>query len=341
MATKAIKRCGNWNVRVQEFDAEGKRHYKSFTAPTKKEAEYLAAQYEYGKKRTEKPSEMTVGETVDGFISLRNSVLSPTTIREYKRIRKIYLGSIEYVKLSDITNIKLQAHINTLASDHSPKTVRNVWALIAASIKQYHPDFTPKIDLPNRVKKEIQIPKKTDIAKLMDTIKNSELEKAVLLAAGYGLRRGEICALTYQDIDSESNTIRINKSLARDEHNDWVLKSPKSYAGTRTISVSPVLIERLAKNRSSITQVVRMTPDKITYNFHLACQKAGISCRFHDLRHYNASIMLAMSVPDKYAMERLGQSTPGMLKGVYQHIIDERMKQVNDAINAEFEAFSK
>ena len=51
------------------------------------------------------------------------------------------------------------------------------------------------------------------------------------------------------------------------------------------------------------------------------------------LRHYNASIMLALNVPDKYAMERMGYSTPATLKKVYQHTMDGKRAEVNGAIN--------
>lgn len=53
-----------------------------------------------------------------------------------------------------------------------------------------------------------------------------------------------------------------------------------------------------------------------------------------DLRHYNASIMLALNVPDKYAMERMGYSTPATLKKVYQHTMAGKRAEVNSMINS-------
>ena len=61
MATKATKLpSGSWRVRV-EIESEGKRRWKSFTASTRKEAEYLAAQYAYTQKEMHKPHDMTIG----------------------------------------------------------------------------------------------------------------------------------------------------------------------------------------------------------------------------------------------------------------------------------------
>ena len=71
----------------------------------------------------------------------------------------------------------------------------------------------------------------------------------------------------------------------------------------------------------------------LTHCFTRLWASLGIACRSHDLRHDNASLMLALSVPDKYAMERLGQATPGMIKAVYQHIMSDKREEVNEAVN--------
>ena len=58
---------------------------------------------------------------------------------------------------------------------------------------------------------------------------------------------------------------------------------------------------------------------------------------FHDLRHLNASVMLQLGIPDKYAMERGGWSTTSTLKSVYQHTFSEEREAVNRKINEYFE----
>lgn len=146
--------------------------------------------------------------------------------------------------------------------------------------------------------------------------------------------RGEISALCFSDIDLDACTIHISKAYAKSNDNSWLLKSPKSYAGTRTISVSANLIDRLYANRTDPQRVLPFPPDYITNHFSRLCDRLGMSFRFHDLRHYNASIMLAMNIPDKYAMERLGQSTPGMIKSVYQHIMADKRQEVSSLVNS-------
>jgi integrase len=58
----------------------------------------------------------------------------------------------------------------------------------------------------------------------------------------------------------------------------------------------------------------------------------------HGQRHGNASLMLAQGVPDKYAMERLGQSSPNMIKNVYQHLYDEKKKEISKTMSDKFSA---
>ena len=87
MATAKKLPSGNWRVNLfVGKDINGKRIYKSFTAETKKQAEFLAA--EYNLKRKEKPKEITVGDAIDGYIASKENVLSPSTIVGYKNIRK-------------------------------------------------------------------------------------------------------------------------------------------------------------------------------------------------------------------------------------------------------------
>lgn len=333
MATRAEKlKSGNWRVRVQVIE-DGKRGYRSFTASSKKQAEFLAAQFALTEREARKPDYLTVGAAIDKYIDARTAILSPATVRVYRQTRHCYYKPIENIKLKDLRSEDIQRAMNEVAKKNSPKTARNVYALLTATLKAYHPDFQPRVDLPKRVRHEVSIPDKDAIAKLLDAAQGTELENAILLAAGYGMRRGEICALLYSDIDRKNCQISITKSLAKNNDNEWVVKAPKSYAGTRTIGVSPNMIDRLMKNRHDFQRVCPIHPDMLTRRFMRLCASLDIKCRFHDLRHYNASLMLALSVPDKYAMERLGQATPGMIKAVYQHIMSDKREEVNEAVN--------
>lgn len=339
MSTKAVRLpSGSWRVRVQVDSCDGKRHYKSFTAPTRKEVELMAAKYALKQTESAVSAHTTVGKALDSFLEARSAVLSPSTLRTYRGIRKMHFASLEYVRLDKLTNPMLQRLVNEVAKDHSPKTVRNVYALLTAALAYSYPDFTPCVDLPARVRHEITVPEQVEVDRLLSACKGTVTESAILLAAGYGLRRGEICALRFSDLTD--STLTVSRSLARGE-GVWLFKAPKSYAGTRTIQVAPELYQRLWANREDDTRVCPLNPDALTNRFKRLEKRTGISCRFHDLRHYNASIMLKLGVPDKYAMQRLGQSTPGVLKNVYQHLMQDKTNEVSESMNEAFLRMAK
>ena len=153
----------------------------------------------------------------------------------------------------------------------------------------------------------------------------------VLLAALCGLRRSEIAALTWDDIDLEEGTIRINKALGVTE-DGYALKAPKTYAGYRKAEIPErvkIVLQRLSEERKPITELNIQT---MTNKFPNELQKAGLPrFRFHDLRHYFASTLLALGVPDLYVIKIIGHSTTSMLEH-YQHVLSDEDKKFRDLI---------
>ena len=85
MAKKKKNALPSGSIRVQVYDytdAEGKKHYKSFTAPTKKQAQAMAADWKANKEKAPAPAEdMTVYEAVGRYMDVKRAVLSPATLR--------------------------------------------------------------------------------------------------------------------------------------------------------------------------------------------------------------------------------------------------------------------
>ena len=80
------------------------------------------------------------------------------------------------------------------------------------------------------------------------------------------------------------------------------------------------------------------SPQTIRNRLAAATEKAGIPFYgLHALRHTNASIMLSLNTPDKYAMERGGWSSDKTMKQTYQHTMSEKQKQVADDLDNYFE----
>lgn len=179
----------------------------------------------------------------------------------------------------------------------------------------------------------MQIPEDKDISFLTSKCSGTELETAILFAATLGLRRSEICALTWDDINFEAETVRIDKAVVLDHEKEWVGKGTKTYSSTRTLDLSSILIEHLAKLPRKGDRILSVNPDALTNRFCRLRSQCGFSFRFHDLRHYNASVMLAEGIPDKYAMGQLGHATPNMLQNVYQHLMQGKKSETAITLN--------
>ena len=113
-------------------------------------------------------------------------------------------------------------------------------------------------------------------------------------------------------------------------------KTPKSSAGYRTVQVPPPLAAYLDQLPRTDPRIVPTTSKSISESFINLRNRLGYSFRFHDLRHYYASMLLALGVPDKYAMRRMGHSTPSTLKRVYQHIMDDKDAAIDSDTDAAF-----
>jgi integrase len=278
---------------------------------------------------------MTLRDAVQKYIDDRDSILAPKTIREYKGYLRNYAQGIMGTRLKDLTESIVQREINREAKRLSPKSIHNIWALLNASIKAINSDMDFRIKLPQKQKKECSIPTQAELQKLFEEVKGKRLEIPVIIAATCGLRRGEIAALNLsKDIDYINNRITVNKAMSNNDESEWVIKGTKTYSGTRTVDAPDWVIAKLKEAKENGYQP--MNPAHVTSSFARVCKKLNIDVRFHDLRHYYASVMLSLGVPDKYAMQRMGHATPNMLKNVYQHLIDDKNREVTDTINAFF-----
>lgn len=322
---------GNFRARVYSgMDANGKKIYKSFTASTKKEAERLALEYE----ETTKNASLSFGDALSEYIRMKERVLSASTIREYKRSRKCNFTGFENIPIDKITQADIQKFINAFAVNHSPKTCRDVHGLMTGVFKIYRPNFKIQTTLPQKVRPALYIPNDAEIKRLLAFLENNNpnLYNAVLLGALAPMRRSEICALSSEDI--EGDVVHVRRAMVRDENGRWVIKSPKSYAGDRFITLPEFLIKRFEGMSGTLVPLV---PTSITNEFIRARNALGLPpFRFHDLRHYGASMLHAMGVPDAYIMQRGGWGSDAVLKNVYRHALAQEQKAINDKINANF-----
>lgn len=339
---------GSWRVQVYSHTeskiqpdgtTKSKRIYKSFTNDDpsnkgKRQVEKEASAWAANKEFSSKSYNKTIGNMIDDYCTTKSNVLSPTTINGYLSIKQFMMGSLVDEKADRIKNDRIQQWVNEISIDHSPKTVRNAYGLLVAAYDLYYPERRIRAKLPQKVKTNTYTPSDEDIKILMAYFKqDKEMLKAVCLAAFGTLRRSEICALTVGDV--RGNTISINKAMVRVAKGEWTIKTTKTTSSTREV-IMPQFVIDMMPTTGKLVDVG--APDNISNRFARAIRKLKLgNIRFHDLRHYAASIMHALNVPDQYIMQRGGWSSDKTLKQVYRGTIDNYEQKYVDVTLKHFE----
>ena len=335
MPTKIEKLpSGNYRIRTSYVDETGKQRFKSFTAPTPKKATYLALDFDIENKRKKIPNNISLKDAIENHINSRKHILSPSTIVGYNQLLRNAYSPILDSRIGNITKDSIQKTINEYAKNHSSKSVRNALALLSATLKEVRPDLDLELTLPPNRKRNIIIPTTEEVKLILCESKGTTLYIPILFGAMLGLRRSEIFALTWQDINLKAQTITINKAMVLNELKEYVIKNTKTTSSERTLSL-PQFIMRELPNADK--PLLELTIDQFSNKYRNLCGKLGVPQSFHALRHYNASVMLQLNIPNKYAMERMGHATDNMLKKVYQHTFKDEQDIVSERLDKFFE----
>ena len=236
MASAQKLPSGKWRVRI-DVPSDGKRVVKSFTHESLAQAKALANAYLVESSRKQDPHNVTLGEAMDEFIDNRSNVLSPSTISVYRILRRSAYDQIVDVKLQKLTPTMIQRAINTYSATHAYKSVFNVSTFLSSVLKEYCPDLKYKLLLPQKKRQEIAIPTTEQVQTLIAESAGTSIHLPILLACMLGMRRGEICALTWEKIDLKSRTITIDESVVLDEYNMLVRKAPKTTLSQRKLDL--------------------------------------------------------------------------------------------------------
>lgn len=325
-------------------DESGKRIYQSITNPDKyqciREANEIAQHY---KEVSRQPAKMTLKEGIDKYIQIKANVLSPSTVRGYEQIKKYHLQKEMDLQLCKITDTVAQEAINRESRDYSAKTVKNVYGVLSAVMTQFT-GRTLKVTLPKTSSKAPEVLTSDQIGLLIKELQGHDAEILYLMAMFLGLRRSEIMAFDPErDYDRKTNIIHISHAKVMNKDNKFVEKdTTKTEKSDRYLKVPKYLAERIEAKMDAGEPLFKVNPSNMARSLQRICKKAVIpELGPHDLRHQNASVMLALGTPDKYAMERGGWSTDYVMKRTYQHTISDTRAQIDQNINSYFQKLAE
>jgi integrase len=347
------KRSEKWEYRIKYTDpATGKIKEKTKGGfKTKKEAQIEAAEVEkqvyLGQHNIIQSKEILVKEWLNQWLEVYGVQCEKSTFKTRKFFTENHLNaSLGHYKLNQLTKIDYQKFINNLLQTYARKTVQTIHSIFCTAINK-------AVDLEmitHNKFRNISIKKVDDISDIKDNYLTKDQVEIFLNAAKTcqlhhymiasilirtGLRKGELLALTWEDIDLDKKSISITKS-----RNDGI-KPPKTKSSIRTIAIDNTLVAELktysiwqkknkmkygacyqesefmmtspnghAMGNYGVNKVIDTILDK-TYLHHISP---------HGLRHTHAIMLLESGADIKLVSDRLGHSSIDMTANVYIHI---------------------
>ena len=225
----------------------------------------------------------------------------------------------------------------------------------AAQWSVVHQNVATLVDAPSVKSTEIEILTAAEITRVLEALRGKSLYPIVATALGTGMRRGELLALRWKDVDLDGAKLRVEQSLEQTKRGGLVFKAPKTRHGRRTItlpsSTAAVLrdhwkatLERrlqLRQGKTPDSALVFATwdgntrsPNALTKEWRRAVHAAKLKATFHSLRHSHASSLIAAGIDVLSISRRLGHGSPAITLGVYGHLFkpDDRAAAAIDEL---------
>nr|PZN08410.1 MAG: site-specific integrase [Caldicoprobacter oshimai] len=339
----SIRKLKNGKYQATIFigrDANGKQLRKYVTRDTYKECKAAAREIEQEieEGRFIDVKNIRLSVWMDKWLALNKERLAPSTYLSYKMYVDVHFKpTLGKLKLNQINEIHIQEYMNNKLKELSPTTVRKHMFVLRKILDDAlkHKNPARNIKIPAQSEYMPHVPTSEEFEMIHQAVKGTRDEIIVLLAGWCGLRRGEIFALKWNDINWKEGTIRIDESRSISE-DGFLDKQPKSKNGLREIVVPEYLMNLLEQYRRKQKQITErifpIRPDYYSSYFAELIKKKGLpNIRFHDLRHYHATWLYEQGVPDQYAAQRLGHDIH-VLKSIYQHLQVDKKKEIDESI---------
>lgn len=321
---------GSWTVYLR---AEG----QSVTEPTRELCLARARAVRAGFLEARKAaSGMTLEAAYDAYMEARQGVISPSTYSGYLKLRRSTFRPLMQQDVQRITAEQVQREISQMALEgKSRKYIANAVGLLSSVLRVYAPEVKLDVRLPQRKKVEPRKIEDEEIGAIMAAVRGTEIELPVLMGLWLGMRMSEIRGARFEDI--HKGRLHICRAVVTDADGKPAVKPPKTFSGDRWVDLPPEILSLIAAQGRSEGYIVELSGTAIYKRFTRALEHAGIAhCRFHDLRHANAAVMVRLGIDSRYAQERNGWASDRMYKQVYGYTMGDKMSDVSASIDAYF-----
>ena len=315
------------------------------------------------------PTKLTVGEYLRRWLDdYAKTNVSAKTYERYDEIARLHLiPGLGHFVLTRLQPLHIQELYSAMLQ-HGRKD--RVGALSARTVLHHHRVLrealqqairwqllvrnpADAVEPPRPQRREIRTLDEEDAKLLMEISKGTRLHFPIVLETGSGMRRGEILALRWKDVDLRAGTATVRQTL-EETRSGIAFKQPKTQKGARLIPLPAFAIEALKRHRSEQAAhrlkvgdayqdhgLVFPRPDgrpwspaSFSVGFIAFARRHGFeSLTFHHLRHTHATQLLKQGVHPKVVSERLGHSTIGVTLDVYSHVLPSMQQDAAEKIN--------
>jgi len=337
----------------------GKRKQRWYSIKgTKKAAEKKLSEllHELDTGMLVKPTRVTVGQYLDQWLLDSKVNIAPNTAQTYywfierhikPAIGQMTLTALRPEHLQRLYSDKLTSGRRDGSGGLGSRSVRYIHTTMHKALKSavklgmLSRNPADAVDVPKVTRHEIQVMTETDLHIFLEYAKSTSYYALFYVALFTGMRRSEILALRWCDLDLLLCQASVSRTLHQLYNREFIIRQPKTAKGRRLIALSPSTVAVFREHQAVQEEQRRalglalqdddlvfsqpdgkpLLPDSITAAWRNLARRTGLKgVRLHDARHTHASLMLKQGIHPKVVQERLGHASIKITLDIYSHV---------------------